>query len=775
MRCGFAVILIAVSLAAVLAAAPPAALASTPPAAGQSAEEQWQRCGAWDPETEGANPVIQACTAAIQSGRLNSEGLAYALGKRAYAYYVDYEWESALQDANRSIELNSSNAWVVALRGSVWEELDETGRALDDYNRSIALDATDSYVFYRRGRVYEDLEMVDNALRDFDTAIRLDPADRDSMRRRAIIYEGHFGDIDRAIAEWEHIVALGLLDPSDYTQYGYVRFRRGDRYFEAGQYLQALDDYEFAKNDPFYITDASQKRGAAYNRLGWYSEAIAELDVALGRDPDFADALVERAIAHIGLFEYDEAIADLDRALRIAAYGALPWALRARVAVSRGDTATAISASEEALARDSGHSLALAVCGIAHARLKDFDHALADLDAALAIDDANLKIDATDGLAMTVRASIYLRRGEHQRGIEELRAGSDRLGVRAGGYYAGLAGGISATLGGLDAFALQSYDGALGWMPDDPLALGFRGHSHLRSGNLDKARADYERALAIDPTLAAAWFGRGVVKQRTGDPSGGGADIAEATRLLPGIATAMAELGVEPGLEPRAPVPDAGVPDAKGSAPVSIKPSQVDAVAPPAASSGAAMDAASLVDRGLAFQQQGDIERAIQDYTRALELDPQYALAYYDRGTAYQQRRELGLAIADYSRAVALDPGHTDGFYNRGLAYLTSGQAELALADLTRVLASDPRYLGALQSRGVVYHLLGSYQRAIADFNAALALQAADPWSLFGRGVAQQMAGDLAAGDADIAAAHRLQADIAAVMAAYGVTPQRQP
>jgi hypothetical protein len=37
------------------------------------------------------------------------------------------------------------------------------------------------------------------------------------------------------------------------------------------------------------------------------------------------------------------------------------------------------------------------------------------------------------------------------------------------------------------------------------------------------------------------------------------------------------------------------------------------------------------------------------------------------------------------------------------------------------------------------------------------------------------MAGDLAAGDADIAAARRLQADIAAVMAAYGVTPQRQP
>jgi tetratricopeptide (TPR) repeat protein len=214
MRRRLAVILIAVSLTAVLAAAPPAAFASPLPAPGQSVEEQWQRCGAWDPETEGANPVIQACTAAIQSGRLNSEGLAYALGKRAYAYYVDYEWESALQDANRSIELNSSNAWALALRGFVWEELDEAGRALDDYNRSLALDATDPYVFYRRGRIYEDLEMVDNALRDFDTAIRLDPADRDSMRRRAIIYEGHFGDIDRAIAEWEQIVALGLLDPS---------------------------------------------------------------------------------------------------------------------------------------------------------------------------------------------------------------------------------------------------------------------------------------------------------------------------------------------------------------------------------------------------------------------------------------------------------------------------------------------------------------------------------------------------------------------------------
>jgi tetratricopeptide (TPR) repeat protein len=60
--------------------------------------------------------------------------------------------------------------------------------------------------------------------------------------------------------------------------------------------------------------------------------------------------------------------------------------------------------------------------------------------------------------------------------------------------------------------------------------------------------------------------------------------------------------------------------------------------------------------RGLAHRLLGQHDQAIEDYTRALKLDPRLALAYRNRSLAYAAKGDTEKAKADHERALRLDP-----------------------------------------------------------------------------------------------------------------------
>src|SRR5215204_1440714 len=51
-----------------------------------------------------------------------------------------------------------------------------------------------------------------------------------------------------------------------------------------------------------------------------------------------------------------------------------------------------------------------------------------------------------------------------------------------------------------------------------------------------------------------------------------------------------------------------------------------------------------------------DYDEAIREYTKAIELNPQFAEAYYNRGIAYSDKKEYDAAIQDYTKAIELNP-----------------------------------------------------------------------------------------------------------------------
>lgn len=110
-------------------------------------------------------------------------------------------------------------------------------------------------------------------------------------------------------------------------------------------------------------------------------------------------------------------------------------------------------------------------------------------------------------------------------------------------------------------------------------------------------------------------------------------------------------------------------------------------------------------NRGVAYGELGDFDRAIADYGKALELQPQdptaiknLRIAHIRRGGTAANLGEIETALAEYSRAVELDPTHPMALIRRGQLRLNSGDAAGALSDLeaARQRAPEDRNVAAL-------------------------------------------------------------------------------
>ncbi len=223
-------------------------------------------------------------------------------------------------------------------------------------------------------------------------------------------------------------------------------------------------------------------------------------------------------------------------------------------------------------------------------------------------------------------------------------------------------------------------------------------------------------------------------------------------------------------------------------------------------------DAAGFARRAAAFVARSDYVHAIDDYTRAIELDPSNPKTFYDRGEARIRNRQTVLAMSDFDQALTLKPDNAPALIMRANLYGLSGDAARAHIDLKtaagltlgdallsfqvaqaytrfkfydeaiqaydQAFAAKPAsdltpalYNGRCWARAMAKTDL---DKALTDCSAALKLDPHNPALMDSRGVVHLERGELDAAIADYDAALRVQPKRAIALYGRGVAKLRK-
>jgi tetratricopeptide (TPR) repeat protein len=202
--------------------------------------------------------------------------------------------DGAIADFDRALEIDPQHTKSYNNRGSAKEKKGDLAGAIADYTRAIELDPQYAHAYFNRGTAESTKGDLDGAIADLTRAIELDPKDPDNYGARGIARKAKH-DLEDAIADFDRAIKL---NPKDAVAYD----NRGGVLAEKKQYRAAIKDIQKA-------IELDSKNGEYYLDLGWYQlfnrkprEAIAASLKALELAPDDA-VMIKGNLAHGYLFD----------------------------------------------------------------------------------------------------------------------------------------------------------------------------------------------------------------------------------------------------------------------------------------------------------------------------------------------------------------------------------------------------------------------------------------------------------------------------------------
>ncbi len=145
-----------------------------------------------------------------------------------------------------------------------------------------------------------------------------------------------------------------------------------------------------------------------------------------------------------------------------------------------------------------------------------------------------------------------------------------------------------------------------------------------------------------------------------------------------------------------------------------------------AVSAGNVAEAQAHTAKAQSLAKSGDTVAALDEFNRAVGLDPYNAQALYGRALIYQGKNQHDFAIADFSAASGLNPQKAEPLLGRAVSYLALGKVKEAAADLDEASEADPHNAQVWTTRGQVYERLGDKAKAAASYTKAVALRPRD-------------------------------------------------
>ena len=680
---------------------------------------------------------------------------AYSYIEQAARKFRDDDYSAMIEVLNAAITLNPEFPTTYTKRGEAKLYLGEF--------ESEKGNATEAQRHYR------------SAIDDSDSALQLNPESAAAYKNRGLakrLLADSEADTRNAVAQRSYHEAI-----DDYTQAIKRVPNNVASYTERGTARKNFGEFESEKGN---ATEAQRH----------YRAAIADYTQAIKRKPDYAKAYYGRGLVKKVLGQQKEAKVDLEKAETLKR-GQATVRVGGRDShatgffVTRNKVATnvhVLAHSEFVLVRSVDDEKNWTVEGVTAFDVKN--------------DLAILKV-AEEGRPLPLGDSDTLQSGE---AVSAVGYPKDRYTVSEGTLHSirdsdkwlqmkvkispgnsgspvinskgQVIGIVSATE---DPYSYATPSNALKVLlgrsgPTEPLALwrkrgpilayahSSQGTRNYNDGRYDKAIADFDKVIELNPENTHAYYNRGLAKFRLGDLESEKGNTEEARRLY--------EAGIEDSTQ-------------------AIKQDPEDANAYHNRAGGKFRLAQSETDIAKAQQYYQD---AIDDWTHVIKLNSEIADPYNNRGAAKARlgesktdqgdisgAQELYVeAIEDCTQAIQLNPEYPDPYTNRGYVQFRLGKTQTdtgdiagaealytsAVRDCTQAIQLNPEDAAAYGNRGVARAALGNTKEAIEDLDAAIRLDPKEAEYYYERAQAKEALGQTEAAKADFEKAKELEPDV---------------
>ncbi len=132
----------------------------------------------------------------------------------------------------------------------------------------------------------------------------------------------------------------------------------------------------------------------------------------------------------------------------------------------------------------------------------------------------------------------------------------------------------------------------------------------------------------------------------------------------------------------------------------------------------------SYSNRGAAYANSKQYDKAISDYSKAIKLNPEFATSYYNRAIAYTNNGQYDEAISDFNKVIELSPKDSAAYVGRATALANKKLYDQAILDFTMAIELNPNETAAYHNRAMVYARKKEFARAVSDRNKAIELSA---------------------------------------------------
>jgi tetratricopeptide (TPR) repeat protein len=355
---------------------------------------------------------------------------------------------------------------------------------------------------YLYGDALARLHRAEEAIRAYTGALEQDSTLVLAYNARAVAYSMNPESLDRAFDDFS--IALGLK--SDFAA---AYYNRGLTYQDMGEYEAAMIDLEAAVKADSTFHVALSALGRAYMQQEEYRHAIDRFSAYMTKAGDEADVFCLRGRCYCILGEYDKGIQDYHLALGADSAYVRAFLYLGDAYVELGDFDLAVAEYSRAIRSAPDHAAGYAGRGVAYQLQGRLGQAADDLEHAIEVDPDYPQ--AHSGLG-----DLYLSVLDSEKAVLHYSRALDHPEAFQDLFQLYHNRGLAFDLLGRHAEAVKDFNQALALNETSVPALCNRGGALLSMSELERALADFSRAVRLDPVNADAHYGLAMVYEELG-------------------------------------------------------------------------------------------------------------------------------------------------------------------------------------------------------------------------------------------------------------------